>query len=62
MQPTQPSSSMPLVPSWRRGLSAPSSANRPPAPVSTLPARRLAPDSALDVDVSQAFIDPDATR
>ena len=33
--------------------------NRPPAAVGTLPDRRLAPAGTLDVDVSQAFVDPD---
>ena len=33
--------------------------NRPPAAVGTLPDRRLSPDGSLDVDVSQAFDDPD---
>ena len=33
--------------------------NQPPAPAGTLPNRTLAPDDTLNVDVSQAFVDPD---
>ena len=33
--------------------------NRPPTTVETLPNRTLAQDGTLDVDVSQAFVDPD---
>ena len=33
--------------------------NRPPAAVGTLPDRTLALNATLDVDVSQAFVDPD---
>ena len=47
----------PAVALW--GDRAVSAANRPPAAVGTLPDRTLALDSVLDVDVSQAFVDPD---
>ena len=33
--------------------------NRSPAPAATLPNRTLAPDDAVNVDVSGAFVDPD---
>ena len=47
----------PAVALWRDRI--PGRANRPPAVVGTLPDRRLALGSMLDVDVSQAFVDPD---
>ena len=34
-------------------------ANRAPAPTGALPARTLAPDGTVNVDVSRAFVDPD---
>ena len=34
-------------------------ANRPPMPGGTLPDQQLAPDDAVSVDVSEAFVDPD---
>ena len=46
----------PAVALWR---DRPHSANQPPAAVGTLPARTLVLNSMLDVDVSQAFVDPD---
>ena len=46
----------PGVAAWRDRATG---ANRPPAAVGVLPDRRLAPGGALDVDVSQAFADPD---
>ena len=46
----------PAVAAWRDG---PPRSNRPPAAVGTLPDRRLAPGSRLEVDVSLAFVDPD---
>ena len=33
--------------------------NRSPAPAGTLPNRTMGPDDTLNVDVSQAFVDPD---
>ena len=47
------------VASWRDRRSG---ANRPPAPVGTLPDRTLALDSTLNLDVSPAFVDPDGDR
>ena len=47
----------PAVALWRDRV--PSGANRPPTVVGTLPDRSLAPAGTLDVDVSQAFRDPD---
>ena len=47
---------------WLRGRDARGptcSANRPPAAVGTLPDREMAVGGTLDVDVSQAFVDPD---
>ena len=46
----------PAVAAWRDGLPR---SNRPPAAVGTLPDRRPAPGSRLEVDVSLAFVDPD---
>ena len=46
----------PAVALWR---DPPARANRPPSAVGTLPDRNLALRSALDVDVSSAFVDPD---
>ena len=46
----------PAVAAWR---DRPDRPNRPPAAVGTLPDRSLAPAGTLDVDVSQAFVDPD---
>ena len=49
----------PAVAAWRE-RSADAAANQPPVAVGTLPDRRLASvGSELDVDVSQAFVDPD---
>ena len=45
----------PAVALWRD----PPGANRPPAAVGTLPDRRLDPGRSLEVDLSQAFADPD---
>ena len=45
----------PAVALWRDRPGA----NRPPVAVGSLPDRVLAPDAALDVDVSRAFVDPD---
>ena len=47
----------PAVALWRERL--PVAGNRPPAVVRTLPDRTLPPNGTLDVDVSQAFSDPD---
>ena len=44
------------VAAWR---DRPPGANRPPAAVGTLPDQKLVRDSTLEVDVSQAFVDPD---
>ena len=46
----------PAVALWRN---RPAGLNRPPTAVGTLPDRRLTLDGTLDVDVSQAFADPD---
>ena len=46
----------PAAAAWR---DRPTGANRRPAAVGSLPDRRLAPGGTLDVDVSQAFADPD---
>ena len=45
----------PAVAAWRDRPGA----NRRPAAAATLPDRRLAPRGTLDVDVAQAFVDPD---
>ena len=47
----------PAVAAWRDSVSR--GPNRPPAAVGTLPDRTLALNATLDVDVSQAFVDPD---
>ena len=47
----------PAVALWRDA--PPGRANRPPAAVGALPDRTLELDDPLDVDVSQAFVDPD---
>ena len=47
----------PAVAAWRDSVSR--GPNRPPAAVGALPDRRLALNGRLDVDVSQAFVDPD---
>ena len=49
----------PGVAAWRERFTG---ANRRPAAVGVLPDRRLARGGALDVDVSQAFADPDGDR
>ena len=46
----------PAVAAWRDHVARP---NRPPAAVGTLPDRTVARDGVLNVDVSQAFVDPD---
>ena len=46
----------PAAAAWR---DPPAAANRPPAAVGTLPDRRLTLNGTLEVDVSQAFVDPD---
>ncbi len=46
----------PAVALWRDHVARP---NRPPVAAGTLPDRRLTPRDVLDVDVSQAFVDPD---
>ena len=47
----------PAVAAWRDSVSR--GPNRPPAAVGALPDRTLALNATLDVDVSQAFVDPD---
>ena len=47
----------PMVALWRDRV--PGSANRPPRAVGTLPDRTLTLNSTVNVDVSEAFVDPD---